>query len=181
MSFLELVEARNPDAALSEWLLDHGCDHISTAWQVLERPDWMLWLIENLGVAYERDQPVNFAADCAERVLPIWSGRFPADDRLRQAIEAARGFADTGRITARIDAGLAARAAAEALVTAARQGVEDAVFQAGSAAVVAAEVVGSPRPLATALDSAALAASARGDGSRGEEQKWQADRVRQWF
>ena len=33
---------------------------------------------------------VKFAADCAERVLPIWEARYPDDDRPRKAIEAAR-------------------------------------------------------------------------------------------
>jgi len=46
-----------------------------------------------------------FAADCAERVLPIFEKAFPGDDRPRRAIEAARAYAN-GRITA------AARAAA---------------------------------------------------------------------
>ena len=66
MAFFELVEARNPDAALLEWLLDHDCDHIGKAWQLLERPDWMLWLVESLDYSHDRDQPVNFAADCAD-------------------------------------------------------------------------------------------------------------------
>ena len=35
-----------------------------------------------------------FAADCAERVLPIYEERFPGEDRPRKAIEAARKYAD---------------------------------------------------------------------------------------
>src|SRR5215218_1204368 len=51
-----------------------------------------------------------FAADCAERVLPIFERRCPQDDRPRQAIEAARAFA-RGEIgdAAREAAGAAAR------------------------------------------------------------------------
>lgn len=54
-----------------------------------------------------------FAADCAERVLPIFEGSHPTDNRPRLAIRAARDFAN-GRITAaaREAAGAAARNAA---------------------------------------------------------------------
>ena len=51
---------------------------------------------------------VEFAADCAERVLPIWEARYPDDDRPRKAIEAARGG------SANADANAAANAAAYA-------------------------------------------------------------------
>jgi len=47
----------------------------------------------------------HFAADCAERVLPIFEKKHPKDDRPCRAIKAARDFAD-GKIDA------AARAAA---------------------------------------------------------------------
>ena len=46
-----------------------------------------------------------FAADCAERVLPIFEKAYPNDDRPRKAIEAGRAFA-------RGEIGAAARAAA---------------------------------------------------------------------
>lgn len=54
-----------------------------------------------------------FAADCAERVLPIFERERPGDDRPRLAIEAARAFA-RGEIdaAARAAAVAAARAAA---------------------------------------------------------------------
>lgn len=35
-----------------------------------------------------------FAADCAERVLPVFEKEYPADDRPRRAIQAARDFAN---------------------------------------------------------------------------------------
>ena len=37
-----------------------------------------------------------WAADCAERVLPYFEERHPEDNRPRKAIEAARGWAQTG-------------------------------------------------------------------------------------
>ena len=40
-----------------------------------------------------------FAADCAERVLPLFESACPGDDRPRRAIEVARAFAE-GRATA---------------------------------------------------------------------------------
>ena len=54
-----------------------------------------------------------FAADCAERVLPIYEKDYPDDDRPRKAIQAARDYAN-GKITEEeLDAaGDAARAAA---------------------------------------------------------------------
>ena len=57
-----------------------------------------------------------FAADCAERVLPIWEKHYPDDDRPRKAIEATRRFA-RGEIGAA--AGDAAAAAARAAARAA--------------------------------------------------------------
>jgi len=39
-----------------------------------------------------------FAADCAERVLPIFEREYPDDDRPRKAIQAARDFVD-GKIS----------------------------------------------------------------------------------
>ena len=56
-----------------------------------------------------------FAADCAERVLPIFEREYPTDDRPRKAIAAARAFA-RGEIdaAARDAAGAAAWAAAGA-------------------------------------------------------------------
>jgi len=43
--------------------------------------------------ALTKVQAVDFAADCAERVLPIFDGAYPTDDRPRKAIEAARSDA----------------------------------------------------------------------------------------
>ena len=52
-----------------------------------------------------------FAADCAEHVLPIFEKTFPDDKRPREAIQAARDFAN-GKIS--VAAWAAARAAARA-------------------------------------------------------------------
>lgn len=61
-----------------------------------------------------------FAADCAERVLPIFEARFPNDTRPRKAIQAARDWAAgliddvAGAAGGARDAAWAARAAADA-------------------------------------------------------------------
>ena len=61
-----------------------------------------------------------FAADCAERVLPIYEEEYPNEDAPRKAIQAARDFAN-GKITIkeRAAAGDAASAAARAAACAA--------------------------------------------------------------
>ena len=54
-----------------------------------------------------------FAADCAERVLPIYESRHPDDDRPKRAIEVARLFANGEATREELDAARdAARAAA---------------------------------------------------------------------
>lgn len=76
-----------------------------------------------------------FAADCAERVLPIFEADYPDDMRPREAILAARAYAD-GRIDADplAAAGYAAWAARDAAGYAAR----DAAWAAADAAAGAA-------------------------------------------
>lgn len=49
----------------------------------------------------------RFACDCAERVLSIYEDRYPNDDRLRQAIEVARRFADGAASAEDLQAALA--------------------------------------------------------------------------
>jgi hypothetical protein len=88
--------------------------------------------------------PRLYAADCAERVLPIFEKERPDDDRPRKAIEAARAYErgeidaaawaaarDAAFISSRIAARIAAEAAASA---AARIAARIAVWDAASAA-----------------------------------------------
>jgi hypothetical protein len=91
-----------------------------------------------------------FAADCAERVLPIFEKHQPNDDRPRKAIESARAFAN-GKVdrkalaaaraaawAAADAAGAAARAAARAAAWAAADAAWDAAGAAADAAWAAA-------------------------------------------
>lgn len=80
-----------------------------------------------------------FAADCAERALPIYERRYPEDARPRRAIAAARAYA-RGEITAaarsaaRDAAGAAARSAARSAArAAARAAAGDAAGDAARA------------------------------------------------
>lgn len=97
-----------------------------------------------------------FAADCAERALPLFEEAYSDDDRPRKAIEAARQFSH-GKIasTAWVAASSAARAAAWAAArAAARAAASSAAWDAWAAASSAAE--------AAAWDV---------------ERKWQTDRL----
>jgi hypothetical protein len=61
----------------------------------------------------DRRMIVHWAADCAERVLPLFEAKAPTDTRPRAAIEGARAFVLDGRRTVRLrSAGWAAFAAA---------------------------------------------------------------------
>jgi hypothetical protein len=67
--------------------------------------------------------PVLFAADCVEQVLPIFESAYPTDDRPRKAIEAARSGASVP----------AARAAAVATIHAAAHAPHAAAYAAKAA------------------------------------------------
>jgi hypothetical protein len=107
-----------------------------------------------------------FAADCAERVLPIFEKQYPTDARPRKAIEAARAFAN-GTIgqEERDAAGDAAGDAAWAAWIAARDAARDAARAAGDAAWAAARAAG---------DAAWYAAS---DAAWYASSQWATDRL----
>ncbi|MFD9369406.1 putative immunity protein [Streptomyces sp. NPDC060020] len=52
----------------------------------------------------DRRQLGLWAADCAERVLPLFEAKTPDDTRPREALEALRAFTHTGKRTARLRA-----------------------------------------------------------------------------
>lgn len=116
----------------------------------------------------ERRIVAAWAADCAERVLPLFEAEAPDDDRARDAIARARAFARgeltaAGEIRRRFVAGRAARSATSpAGVAAARS---------------AAQAAGVAHMGAHALGAAAYAARAvelvRPGGARAEEVRWQ--------
>jgi len=125
-----------------------------------------------------------FAADCAERVLPIFEGEYPDDDRPRKAIEAARAFAN-GNITeselaaagdAAEDAAWAAGDAAEdAAGDAARDAAGDAAWDAARDAAGAAGAAWAARAAAGAAEDAAR--DAAWDAAWDAEHEWQVQRL----
>ncbi len=115
-----------------------------------------------------------WAADCAERVLPIFEGEAPADDRPRDAIARARAFSRgeldaAGEIRRRFVAGRAAQSASSpAAVAAAR-----AAAQASGVAHMGAHALGAA---AYAAKAAGLAHPDR-SAAVGDEIAWQVDHM----
>jgi hypothetical protein len=110
-----------------------------------------------------------FAADCAEKVLPIFEKIYPTDNRPRVAIQASRDFAN-GKITAaaRVAAGAAAWVAAGAAAGVAADAADAAAWAADDAARAAAWAADdAARAAADAARAAAWAAAwvAAGDAA----------------
>ncbi|MFC3274213.1 putative immunity protein [Agromyces mediolanus] len=116
----------------------------------------------------------SWAADCAERVLPLFEAEAAADDRARDGIDRARAFGrgelDTAeQIRIRFVAGRAAGSAkSPAAVAAAR-----AAGQAAGVAHMGAHALGAA---AYAAKAAALAAGDP-ESARREEVQWQLQRL----
>jgi hypothetical protein len=139
----------------------------------------------------------SFAADCAERVLPVYESAHPEDFRPREAIAVSRRFVG-GKVTAeelsaaRSAAGYAAGyAAGSAARSAARSAAEYAARSAagaaarsaaGSAARSAAEYAARSAAEYAARYAARSAAgsaarSAAGAAARSAEREWQTERL----
>lgn len=115
----------------------------------------------------------RWAADCAERALPVFEEWDPADTRPRRALDVLRAWERgevpmTGCRSAAFAAHAAARSAAEAGAVAATA----AARAAGQAAAVAHMFDHSPHAATYAAKAIALHGS--GDGDR------EAERLRQW-
>jgi hypothetical protein len=124
-----------------------------------------MWLSDE-----KRDQRTLalWAADCAERVLPIFEAKYPDDDRPRKAIEAARAWA-RGKL--RVGE---ARAAALATHAAAREATDPAAIAAARAAGHAAATA----HVATHCSAAAhYAIKAAHEAAAEEERAWQRERL----
>lgn len=115
-----------------------------------------------------------WAADCAERVLPLFEAEAPEDDRARDGIDRARAFSrgelDTAdEIRQRFVAGRAAQSAkAPAAVAAARS-----AGQASGVAHMGAHALGAA---AYAAKAVALAATDQ-EAARRDEVRWQLDHM----
>ena len=111
-----------------------------------------------------------WAADCAERVLPLFEAEAPEDDRVRDGIERTRAYGRgeldaAGEIKRRLIAGRAVQSVkAPAAVAAAR-----AVGQASAVAHMGAHALGAA---AYAAKAASLAAADQ-EAARRHEVRWQ--------
>ena len=174
----------------------HNGVHAATLAQALTWCDSSAWLIELDGEIIEADYKLCarrgrlvrrldawdersarlFAADCAERVLPIFERERPNDARPRKAIEAARAYA-RGEIHA---AGLAA---ARVAAWAAAGDAWDAARDAASVAARAAAWTAARAAAWTAARAAAgLAVNAAGMDAASAavedaEREWQGQRL----
>ena len=110
-----------------------------------------------------------FAADCAERVLPLFERKHPNDDRPRRAIETARRFANGEATSAELSA--ARSAAWDAAWDAAGDAAGSAAGSAAGAAVRAAA--------RNAARDAAGAAARDAAGAAAWAAAWDAERQRQ--
>jgi len=143
----------------------------------------------------------EFAADCAERVLPVYEAAYPGDDRPRRAVEVARAYARDGAtrdqlVAAGMAADTAARNAVRAPSDAAEAAANTAVWEAVRAATDAAQAAAwaaaraaawyageAAAPAAAwATDAAALAAVddaawEAAEAAEAAERRWQAARL----
>lgn len=119
-----------------------------------------------------------FAADCAEHVLPIYEREYPNDARPRNAIQAARDYAE-GRIDA------AARDAACAAARDAERDAERAAAWAASAAwaaIAASATSRHSRPTQASVVIALAAASCAAHRvAIAAERAWQQERFNSYF
>lgn len=102
----------------------------------------------------ERRVVAAWAADCAERVLPMFEAEAPDDDRARDGIDRARAFARgeldaAGEIRRRFDAGRASRSATSPAGKAAAW----AAGQASGVAHMGAHALGAAAYAAKAVES----------------------------
>jgi len=113
----------------------------------------------------------NWAADCAERVLPLFESAKPGDGRPKAAIAAARRWA-SGKLSM-----AEARKAAVAAHAAAREAVTSSVgrdaARAAAHAAASAHVPGNARHAANYAIKAVIGAG----GDDLAEEKWQDEKV----
>src|SRR5690606_31434495 len=128
----------------------------------------------------------EFAADCAERALPVYEAAYPGDDRPRRAVEVARAYArdeatrdELSACAAAWAAEAAAWAAEAAAADAAWAAAEDAAWAAAEAAAWAASKDAIEAAAWAAEDAAWAAAEAAEDAEAAEaaERTWQAARL----
>lgn len=118
----------------------------------------------------------SWAADCAEHVLPLFTARYPADDRPRRAIETARAWSRGGATTSEARAAASASHAAARSVSDAPAGA--AARAAGHAAATAHMADHELGAAAYAIKAVRLASSTSDAIAAGEREcQWQRDQL----
>jgi len=149
--------------------------NLATAWVTCNRPDWMLWLLDEVG--YRDDRTLRLFACWCVRQETCWS--LLSDERSRAAVEVAERYArgdatDEELSAAWAAAWAAARAAARAAAWAAARASAEAAAEAAARAAASAAAGAAIRASAEAAARAAASAAA-------EAAAWdaQADRLRE--
>jgi hypothetical protein len=190
--WLSDLKAHEPCTEGYAWARDNNIASLAEAFAKLERSDWWLWLASAYSVDLDKPRLVTFAADCAERVLPLFEARYQADARPRRAIEAAREWVTCPIPETRNAAAYAAFAAAAAAGSgayAAYAAAYHAAYAAYAAAYAAYAAYAAADAYAAAYHAAYAAfaaAAAAGSGAyayaaAAAERQWQADRLRELF
>ena len=73
------------------WVMQNKITSDAQAWSKLDRPHWMLWLIEKRVINLDESKLRHFACDCAEDTLEILED---CHSQWRKSIKVARRFAD---------------------------------------------------------------------------------------
>ena len=68
------------------WAADYPS--LAAGWKACQRSDWLLWYLHQIGA--DRRLLVTLACNCAAHVLPIWTKKYPDDDRPANAIRVSR-------------------------------------------------------------------------------------------
>ena len=158
MNWLDDLRTHKPCTEGYDWAKENNIASLSEAFAKLERADWWLWLARAYDVDLDRPRLVTFAADCAERVLPIFEARYPEDLRPRKAIEAARAWVACPAPET-YAAYAAAYAASDAAASYAASDASDAAYAAADAAYdAAAHAASSAYAAASSAYAAAYAA-----------------------
>ena len=84
MKAIEQIKHLYPCSEAVNWLQSRS---VRKAWQICNKPDWMLWAATKLGV--NQKLLVLAACDCAETALKYVP---KGEDRPRKAIETARAW-----------------------------------------------------------------------------------------
>jgi hypothetical protein len=111
-----------------------------------------------------------WAADCAERVLPYFEEKYPADDRPRNAIEAGRAWVH-GEIA--MSQARAAAVAAHAAARDADEGAARAAARAAGHAAATAHMAAHARHAAAYAVSAATASDPTDAATAAAERDWE--------